>query len=173
MSKAPVTEVDAQAEHERKQWVKCGDGKWRYGRNGASGVLLIAPNPHRSGWVALLQQRAANAVDHGGRWGVPGGAIDDGQGAEESALREAAEETGASEEDLLGWTAGSVVFAPGGWSYTTFVRVLPAPFVAVADDANESAAVAWVPLDRIRRLPLHPGLFSSLSMLEELVPPVL
>lgn len=161
----------ARDDAERKQWVKCTDGKWRFGRNGGSGVLLVAPNPRRDkGWMVLLQQRASNAVDNGGKWGVPGGAINDGETAEHSAIREAIEETGARSFDLLGTTVGSVVFAPGGWSYTTFVRILPEPFLAVADDADESAAFAWVPVERVLKLKLHPGLFGAWKLLVDMLP---
>ena len=52
----------------------------------------------------LLTRRAAGLRRHAGQWAMPGGRIDDGESAEEAALRELAEEVGLSlaPESVLG-----------------------------------------------------------------------
>ncbi|GAB1811116.1 hypothetical protein MUNTM_01530 [Mycobacterium sp. MUNTM1] len=59
---------------------------------------------------------------HGGTWGLPGGARDSHETPEQTALREAREETGLA-ADQLGVRATVVTAraAGGGWTYTTVV----------------------------------------------------
>jgi 8-oxo-dGTP diphosphatase len=57
------------------------------GPYGAAGLLI------RRGEAYLLQLRAA-WTDHGGTWGIPGGARHQGEGPYAAACREAAEEMG-------------------------------------------------------------------------------
>ncbi|HEX8780823.1 MAG TPA: NUDIX domain-containing protein [Nocardioides sp.] len=52
-------------------------------------VALVDSN----GWI-LLQERDEHPVVDPERWGFPGGGIEPGEGAEEAAYRELAEETG-------------------------------------------------------------------------------
>ncbi|MDN4163068.1 NUDIX domain-containing protein [Nocardioides abyssi] len=56
-------------------------------------VLLV----DRRGWV-LLQERDEHAVIDPETWGMPGGHVEDGEGFEEAAYRELAEETGVDLE---------------------------------------------------------------------------
>lgn len=105
----------------------------------------------------LLQHRALWS-HHGGTWGVPGGARDQGEAATQAALREAAEE---STLDL-----GCLVLGAehrddhGGWSYTTVTATAP-DLLSVRPRGGESIAVRWVPVADVATLALHPGFARS------------
>jgi 8-oxo-dGTP diphosphatase len=105
----------------------------------------------------LLQHRVAWS-HHGGTWGIPGGAINEGETAEAGALREANEEAGVPAELV------SVLFTSvldlGFWSYTTVVVEASEPFEPIIGDA-ESMELRWVPVDDVDALPLHPGFGAS------------
>lgn len=145
-------------------WTTCAAGHRHWGRFGAAGLLLRRRSDPRS--EVLLQLRA-DWSHHGGTWGLPGGARDDGEPALHAALREAAEEAavypGAVRAEA-GWTEDH-----GGWVYTTVIAS------AIADirprpAGGESAAVRWVAYDDVERLPLHPGFAGSWPMLREIGP---
>ena len=93
----------------------------------------------------------------GGTWSIPGGARDSGETAEETALREAREETGLARRDVE--VVCDYVDDHGGWSYTT---MLARPLRAIVWRQNyESADLRWVPFTEVPSLPLHSGLRSS------------
>ena len=56
----------------------------------------------------------------------------------------------------------------GFWSYTTVVARVLHPFEPVISDP-ESIALAWVPVDEVAELPLHPGFAASWPGLRELL----
>jgi len=58
----------------------------------------------------------------------------------------------------------------GGWSYTT-VLARPARSIEPGDLRldGESNGVAWLPVDRLGEVDLHPGLEASLSRLRPLL----
>jgi 8-oxo-dGTP pyrophosphatase MutT (NUDIX family) len=61
----------------------------------AAVALTLVDAGDGSGQTAfLLTKRAANLRTHGGQWALPGGRCDEGESAEEAALRELAEELG-------------------------------------------------------------------------------
>ncbi len=135
-------------------WVEGPDGARFWGRFGAAGLLVW----HRDAGV-LLQHRVAWS-HFGGTWGLPGGARKQGEAAEDAAMREAAEEATVP-RDLLRVIRTSVLDL-GFWSYTTVVAEATVAFEPVIADA-ESLALAWVPVDEVEGLPLHPGLADSWS----------
>ncbi len=146
-------------------WVQCAEGHRHWGRYGAAGLLLVAPDGEGTLCV-LLQHRAAYS-HHGDTWGVPGGARDPHETAEQAALRETAEETGL---DVAGVTVtGSALDDHGGWSYTT-VLGRAASLLDVHALDWESTAVAWVPLDEVERHVLHPGFAASWPLVRGLLP---
>jgi 8-oxo-dGTP diphosphatase len=129
-----------------------------WGRYGAAGLLVWAPRP--SGGVAVLLQRRAVWTDHGGTWGLPGGARRRGESAEQAALREAAEETGLRAEQIR--VRDTVITsAPSGtdWTYTTVVADADELFATLPN--AESVELRWVAEDDVAALPLHPGFAAS------------
>jgi 8-oxo-dGTP pyrophosphatase MutT (NUDIX family) len=133
-------------------WVESPDGRRYWGRFGAAG--LLAHDPRRG---VLLQHRVGWS-HFGGTWGIPGGAIQQGETAVDGALREAAEESGAPRASLS--LLRTSVLDLGVWSYTTVLAAVREPFEPVIADA-ESLELRWVPLDEIEAMPLHPGFGGS------------
>src|SRR6185312_9962826 len=80
-------------------WVLSDTGGMFWGRHGAAGLLLRAPLP--DGTRAVLLQHRAAWSHQGGTWGLPGGARDRGESAEETAVREAREEAGLEDENVV------------------------------------------------------------------------
>lgn len=127
------------------QWVSCGHGHRHWGARGAAGLLL------RANGCALLQRRAA-WTDHGGTWGILGGACEFGEDPTTTALREAVEESGldVTKVHITGTTARDC----GGWVYTTVLAVAYS-LLGFRDSAEGN--LRWVPAGEVSRLPLHPG----------------
>ncbi|WP_166984528.1 NUDIX domain-containing protein [Paramicrobacterium fandaimingii] len=140
-------------------WVEGERGRF-WGRYGAAG--LIAWDPARG---VLLQHRAEWS-DQGGTWGLPGGALHEGESAIDGALREAHEEAGVPADQLLPRLTST--FSVGYWSYTTVIAEVTKPFEPVMND-HESIALEWVPLDSVASAPLHPGFEASWPHLRPLL----
>ncbi|WP_040164047.1 NUDIX domain-containing protein [Microbacterium gorillae] len=129
-------------------WVIAESGERYWGRFGAAGLLAV--DEHRG---VLLQHRVAWS-HFGGTWGIPGGALHEGESVISGALRESSEEAGvpgASVRPLLAHTLDKQV-----WSYTTIVATVVEPFTPEITDP-ESVELRWVPKDEVLDLPLHPG----------------
>ena len=90
----------------------------------------------------------------GGTWGLPGGALHEGESAIDGALREATEEAGIPEGAVE--PRFTSVLDLKIWSYTTVVADVVEPFAPVISDP-ESVALEWVPIDEVDQRPLHPG----------------
>jgi 8-oxo-dGTP diphosphatase len=142
-------------------WVISDSGVHYWGRYGAAGLLLRAPLP--DGTPAVLLQHRAVWSHQGGTWGLPGGARDSHESAEETAVREAHEEAGLLAELLA--VRSTVVTAEvsglGGthWTYTTVVADAGELLHTVPN--RESAELRWVGEDEVAELPLHPGFAAS------------
>ncbi|MEL4318639.1 NUDIX hydrolase [Leifsonia sp. YIM 134122] len=141
-------------------WVEGPDGSRFWGRFGAAG--LLAWDPERG----VLMQHRASWSHFGDTWGLPGGARHDDEDAVTGAIREANEEAGVSGSDLEVVTTS--VLDLGFWSYTTVVARVVHPFEPVISDP-ESIALAWVPVDEVAGLPLHPGFAASWPALRGLL----
>jgi 8-oxo-dGTP pyrophosphatase MutT (NUDIX family) len=129
-------------------WTQCALGHRHWGRYGAAGLLVAAPGP-----TVLLQHRAFWS-HHGDTWGVPGGARGSTETAVETALREAFEETGLSNDGVE--VVDELVDDHGGWTYTTVLARAGSELPVHALD-QESTDVRWVMLPEVEALPLHPG----------------
>jgi len=144
-----------------------------WGRHGAAGLLLRAPRP--DGTPAVLLQHRAPWSHQGGTWGLPGGARDSHETAEEAAKREADEEAGLPSERLRvrATVITAEAFGAGGtrWTYTTVVADTDELLQTVLN--HESAELRWVGEDEVAELPLHPGFAASWQRLRaalEIVP---
>lgn len=141
-------------------WVTAADGLRYWGRFGAAG--LLAWDPQRG---VLLQHRV-DWSDHGGTWGIPGGARHEHESTLDAAKRESHEEAGVPLAATI--PRFTHVLDRGGWSYTTVVAEVTTPFEAEITDA-ESHALAWVPVEEVVSYPLHPGFAASWQVLREVV----
>lgn len=138
-------------------WVYCADEQRRWGRFGAAGLLLRAPDP--AGEPMLLLQHRAAWTHQGDLWGLPGGARNSGESAAQAALREAHEEAGIEVGAVR--LVGEASAHPAGdrWSYTTVVADATEPLPVTRN--QESAELRWVPEPEVDTLALHPGLADS------------
>lgn len=141
-------------------WVTASDGGRYWGRFGAAG--LLAHDPDRG----VLMQHRVSWSDHGGTWGIPGGARHEGETAVDGALRESGEEAGVPPTAVSPRYA--YVIDRGGWTYTTVIAEVSSPFEPEITDA-ESHALAWIPLDEVADYDLHPGFAASWPVLRPLL----
>jgi 8-oxo-dGTP diphosphatase len=139
-------------------WTQCALGHRHWGVYGAAGLLVAAPGP-----TVLLQHRAFWS-HHGDTWGVPGGARSSTETAVETALREAFEETGLSNEGVE--VVDELVDDHGGWTYTTVLARTGSQLPVHALD-QESTDVRWVTVPEVDTLPLHPGFAGTWPALRE------
>ncbi|WP_370526182.1 NUDIX domain-containing protein [Cellulomonas sp. JH27-2] len=148
-------------------WVDCACGHRHWGLHGAAGLLLVRRSPDGTPTDVVLQHRAAWS-HHGGTWGLPGGARQPDESAEQAALREAHEEAGIDAAAV--GVRDSWVLQHPDWSYTTVIADELAPIVPAVTDA-ESDEVRWVPLDEIDSLPLLPAFADSWPILRARLAP--
>ena len=134
-------------------WVMCDCGRKHWGHNGAAGVLL-ARRDDATGLVThvVMQHRALWSAE-GGTWGIPGGAISDGETAIEGALRESFEEANITSQDID--VVGAYCESHGNWRYTTvFAFEKPGHCVNPCAHDDESMEIKWVPIDDVPKLKL-------------------
>ena len=139
-------------------WVYGPDGQKFWGRYGAAGLLVWHPT------AGVLLQLRVGWSHFGGTWGLPGGALKEGESADAGALREAHEEAGVPPSELT--VMFSSVLDLGFWRYTTVVARASSAFTPVIGDA-ESDALRWVPVDEVDALPLHPGFATAWPTLRD------
>ena len=133
-------------------WAVGPDGTKYWGAFGAAGLVVW----HRE--AGILLQHRAEWSHHGGTWGIPGGAIRQGEDTISGALREANEEAGVPSELLT--VLFTHVVDLDFWSYTTVVVEAAEVFEPVMGD-SESEALAWIALAEVESFELHPGFASS------------
>ncbi|MBF6175421.1 NUDIX domain-containing protein [Nocardia blacklockiae] len=134
-------------------FVHSPDGTRQWGRYGAAGLLLRAPQVG-GGAMVLLQLRAVWS-HQGGTWALPGGARDSHESNVRAAVREAEEEAGIVPSAVRVRGERVTATAPSGWTYTTVVADVAEPLATTPN--RESVELAWVPEDEVDARPLHPG----------------
>lgn len=142
-------------------WVTASDGVRYWGKFGAAGLLAH----DRDRGAILLQHRVAWS-DHGGTWGIPGGARHEGESFIAGAIREAQEEAGVPDNSVT--PRFTHVLDRGGWKYTTVIADVHAAFEPEITDP-ESVALEWVPLDAVAEHDLHPAFAGSWPHLHRLL----
>lgn len=153
--------------HDGNGWTRCGRGHRHWGRHGAAGLLVAAPDA--TGRPTVLLQQRSWWGSHGGAWGPPGGARDSHESELLTALREAEEECAI---DTLAVTVhGMLCDDHGGWAYGTVLGSAAWPLRAFPV-SEETKDVAWVPVDNVTSLRLHPGFASQWSALRAVLMPV-
>lgn len=128
-------------------WVEGDKGRF-WGRFGSAGLLV-----HDAGKGILLQHRATWS-DQGGTWGLPGGALHQGEDAVNGALREANEEAAVPPESVE--VLFTSVFDVGYWTYTTVAARVIEPFDPAISDP-ESLDLQWIQPANVDEHELHPG----------------
>ncbi|MCW2286931.1 NUDIX domain-containing protein [Leucobacter luti] len=142
-------------------WVTASDGGRYWGRFGAAGLLAFDPARN-----AILMQHRVTWSDHGDTWGIPGGARHEHESAIAAGIREAQEEAGVPDNVMI--PRFTHVLDRGGWTYTTLIADVAVPFEPEITDP-ESHALAWVPLDEVEDLELHPAFATSWTLLRPLL----
>lgn len=119
------------------------------GTDTAAGIL------YRAGDSVLLLLRSADAGDYPLHWCFPGGGVEEGETAEQAALRESQEEIGQAPTDPL-----CVLDYDGG--FTTFTINAGEPFAPTLN--AEHLGYVWAPLGALPQ-PMHPGCAATLAAL--------
>lgn len=132
-------------------FVRVADGSLRWGRYGGAGLLVRhvdEPADAVSYFVALRSQ----LTHMGGTWGIPGGALAEGEGPVEAAVREFREEVGLA----LSPERIALVHEDdhGGWSYWTVVVDVAERFPLPTAINWETAEVRWAVADELGDLAL-------------------
>jgi septum formation protein len=129
-------------------WVSCACGRRHWGTNGAAGVLLARRDPQNGAVTDIVMQHRAVWSAEGGTWGIPGGAIADGESPIEGALRESFEEANITSQDIE--VVGSYREEHGPWAYTTvFAFEKPGHRVMPCANDDESLEIEWVPFGQV------------------------
>lgn len=148
--------------------VECDCKSSHFGLGGAAGLLLVRRDTsryERKPVTHVLLQLRSHSTTAGGRWGIPGGALNEGEDERDCALRKASEEVGLPLECTKGRDRSIITWFEhayldhGTWSYTTVianeVRQVFEPTVPEGD--SETLEVKWVPIGDVHTLPLHPA----------------
>ncbi|WEV67718.1 Maf family protein [Bifidobacterium sp. ESL0769] len=129
-------------------WVQCACGRRHWGLNGAAGVLLARRSKETGEVTDVVMQHRAMWSAEGGTWGIPGGALADGESPIEGALRESYEEANITPEDIE--VVGTHREEHGPWAYTTvFAFEKPGHEVNPHPNDDESMEIAWIPISEV------------------------
>jgi 8-oxo-dGTP pyrophosphatase MutT (NUDIX family)/predicted GNAT family acetyltransferase len=132
-------------------YTNCDQGHCHWGTDGAAGMLI-----HHDGHVLL--GRRADWVQHGGTWGIPGGALHEGETPADGAHREANEELGGL--PALRHTHTHTDDHGSGWAYHTVIAGADHRFYPEGGD-GETDEFRWVHPRAFPDYDLHPGFAAS------------
>lgn len=133
------------------RWYFCSAGHVHWGPIGGAGILFRCV---KDGVPTFLLQQRSKSVDYAGTWGIPGGAIREGETAQAAAQREVEEELGVRPEFHI---EGVVVQdCGGGWPFHMMIADVRHCFPAYC--VRETDATGWFTFAEIYNLLLHPGL---------------
>lgn len=116
-----------------------------------AGIAFVDPDGR-----ALFMKRSS-AGDHAGEWCFPGGGIEEGETAEDAAVREAREECGASPYGARSLMAKT---AMDGVHFTTYAQPVKHSFTPRLNE--EHSEHVWAPMGQPPE-PLHPGVRAALG----------
>ena len=134
-----------------ERWTICALGHVHWGANGGAGLLLRhVPAGTEPRYLLALRSRL---VDEPASWGIPGGAIRDGESPEAAARREMVEEIGQVPRYRV--AADQVQDCGGGWRFHIFLADVDEMFDAYS--VLETDATGWFTTQEMRNLPLHSG----------------
>lgn len=108
------------------------------------GASAIPYNPDRDEF--LLVRRAESKKEHPGLWEFPGGNVDEGETAEEAALRELEEETGLKGEIIRTGEPGTVDYPHGLYEIHPFLVLVDSDDVELSPEHVE---YEWISIDEI------------------------
>jgi 8-oxo-dGTP diphosphatase len=135
-----------------ERWTICSLDHVPWGANGGAGLLLrYKAADGDSRYLLALRSRS---VDEPATWGIPGGAIRDGESPEEAARRETVEEVGSLPRYRR--VAEEVQDCGGGWQFHIILADVDAPIEAYS--SQETEATGWFTRRDMENLPLHPGI---------------
>jgi 8-oxo-dGTP pyrophosphatase MutT (NUDIX family) len=133
------------------RWTGCASDHLHWGTHGGAGLLLRYVRAQGKDLYLLVQR--SRCVDHGGTWGIPGGALHEGETAESGARREAGEEIWPVPRHRI-WGV-ETQDCGGGWQFKIVRAEVERPRTVHA--ARETDATGWFALDEMEMLNLHPG----------------
>ena len=135
-----------------ERWTICRLDHVHWGANGGAGLLLrYRPTDGDPRYLLALRSRS---VDEPVTWGIPGGAIRDGESPEAAACREIMEETGRLPAYSV--VAEEVQDCGGGWRFHLFLADVHE--MVDAYSVRETDATGWFTRAEMSGLPLHSGI---------------
>jgi ADP-ribose pyrophosphatase YjhB (NUDIX family) len=133
------------------RWTVCEKGHIHRGALDGAGLLLRFPA--KTGKSLYLLEQRSRWVDEGGTWGIPGGAMREGESPEATAQREAEEGIWPLAPYCV--TGIEVQDCGGGWRFHVICADVEEPFIAYR--GQQTDATGWFTLEEMGVLPLHPG----------------
>ncbi|HUA47985.1 MAG TPA: NUDIX domain-containing protein [Solirubrobacteraceae bacterium] len=135
-----------------ERWTICRLDHVHWGANGGAGLLLR--HASAEGEPRYLLALRSRSVDEPATWGMPGGAIRDGEMPEEAARREMIEEVAHVPAYRI--AAERVQDCGGGWRFHILLADVDRLFDAYSQ--QETDATGWFTRAEMHELPLHPGI---------------
>lgn len=136
----------------RERYAECDQGHEHWGAHGAAFLLMRHTDPADGKIRYLFQKRAPLDVDYPNSWGLPGGALHEGEDSYAGARREAREEMGMLPRMRRHHT---VTDDHGGWKADTHVADVHDRFQPHA--SAEASGYRWVTKAEADGLDMHPG----------------